>query len=162
LNIKEAAMMVVASLLMALPAIAGPLESARTQEKTLDSAILTCNPEAASGLYEESAVAIYPGEGDIGVGPSSIGKLLKDFSEAFCPDDQKKASLKDVRLAATPMGSDYVMIMRVIDATDKQGNHALFRSTKVIHLSNGKWRYLSDHTSAGLPAAAEGSERSGQ
>ena len=146
---------------IATAAWAGPLESARAHEQGFDGAILACNAEAAD-LYEEAAVAIYPGEGDIAIGRGAIGKLLKNFSDAFCPNDQKKASLKDVRLAATPMGPDYVMIMRVVDATDKQGNHALFRSTKVIHQTGGKWRYLSDHTSVGLAAAGEGSDKPAQ
>jgi hypothetical protein len=159
LKINEMAMALVATLAIAMPATAGPLESARAQEQSFDSAILACTPDAASELYEEGAAAIYPGEGDIGLGRAAIAKLLKNFSAAFCPDDQKKAGLKDIRLAATPMGPDYVMIMRVIDATDRQGNHALFRTTKVIHQAGGKWRYLSDHTSVGLATAAEGSEK---
>ena len=150
MKIRCAALMVIATMAPALPAIAGPLETARTQERRFDGAILACNPDAAAGFYEDAALVIYPGEGDIAIGRTAIGKLLKNFGQAFCPDDQKKASLKDVRLAATPMGPDYILIMRVIDATDKQGNHALFRSTKVLHQAGGQWRYLSDHTSVGL------------
>ena len=160
MKIKAIAIAIFGTLAVAMPATAGPLESARAQEQSFDSAILACTPESAAELYEEGAVAIYPGEGDIGIGRAGIAKLLKNFSAAFCPNDQKKAGLKDIRLAATPMGPDYVMVMRVIDATDRQGNHALFRSTKVIHQADGKWRFLSDHTSIGLAAAAaEGSEK---
>jgi len=150
LKIKYAAIAVLATLVTAAPAMAGPGDTARAQEQSFDSAILACNADGAGGLYEEDAVAIYPGENDIAVGRGAIAKLLKNFAQAFCPNDQKKASLKDVRLAATPLGTDYILIMRVVDATDKQGNHALFRSTKVIHKSGGKWHYLSDHTSVGL------------
>jgi len=159
LKIKTMVMAMVGTLALAMPAMAGPLEYARAQEQSFDSAILACTPNEAAELYEENAVAIYPGEGDIGIGLVGITKLLKNFSAAFCPNDQKKAALKDIRLAATPMGPDYVMIMRLIDATDKAGNHALLRSTKVIHQTDGKWRFLSDHTSVGLVAATEGSEK---
>jgi ketosteroid isomerase-like protein len=159
LKIRTVAMAMVGSLALTMPAMAGPLENARAQEQSFDSAILACTSDEAAELYEENAVAIYPGEGDIGIGRVGITKLLKSFSAAFCPNDQKKAALKDIRLAATPMGPDYVMIMRLIDATDKAGNHALLRSTKVIHQTDGKWRFLSDHTSVGLAAAAEGSEK---
>jgi len=155
---KRQAAMVLVTLLLASPALAGPGETARAQEQSFDGAILACNPEAAAGFYEDDAVAIYPGENDIAVGRNAIGKLLKSFSQAFCPNDQRKSALKDIRLAATPLGADYILVMRIIDATDKQGNHALFRSTRVLHRSGSKWRYLSDHTSVGL-AAAGGSDQ---
>ncbi len=153
MKISQAAIVVAAIVLLASPALAGPGETARAQEQSFDKAILACNPEGAVGFYEDDAVAIYPGENDIAIGRNATSKLLKSFDQAFCPNDQKKAALRDVRLAATPMGPDYILIMRVIDATDREGNHALFRSTKVIHQSGGKWRYLSDHTSVGLASA---------
>jgi hypothetical protein len=43
------------------------------------------------------------------------------------------------------------MIIRVVDVTDKDGNPARLRTTELIHKSGGKWRYLADHASLGLP-----------
>lgn len=156
LKITEAATAVVMMLLVAAPAIAGPLETARAHEQTFDNAILACNPAAADELYEDDAMAIYPGADDIGPGKVAIAKLLKNFTIAFCPNDEKKSALKDVKFAASPLGPDYIMIIRVIDATDKNGNHAVMRATKVIHQVGGKWRYLVDHTSVGLAATPAG------
>jgi ketosteroid isomerase-like protein len=156
LKITRAAAAVVMMVVMAAPALAGPLDTARAQEQQFDNAILACNPADAVELYEDDAVAIYPGATDIGRGKDEIGKLLKNFTVAFCPNDQKKSALKDVSLAASPLGADYILIVRVIDATDKDGNHAVMRATKVIHQVGGKWRYLVDHTSVGLSSGPAG------
>jgi ketosteroid isomerase-like protein len=141
---------------------AGPLDTARVQEQKFDSAVLACKPDAAADLYADDAVAIYPGEGDFGIGRPEITKVLNTFSSAFCPNDVKRAALKDVRFAATPLGTDYILVLRIIDATDKAGNHAVFRMTKVLHRSGEKWWYLSDHTSLGIPAASDASDKGGQ
>ena len=156
LRITKAATAAMMMLLLAVPALAGPLETARDQELSFDNAILACDPAGAGELYENGAMAIYPGADDVGPGKVAITKLLKNFTAAFCPNDQKKSTLKDVKFAASPLGPDYILIIRVIDATDKNGNHAIMRATKVIHRANGTWRYLVDHTSVGLastPAA---------
>ena len=152
------AMAVVMMLAMAAPALAGPLETARAHEQTYDRAILSCNPQDALELYGEDAMVIYPGATDIGFGKNEIAQPLKDFEAAFCPDERHKDALTDANFAATPLGPDYIMIVRLINATDKNGNQAEVRSTKVIHRVHGQWLYLIDHTSVGLasgPAAGK-------
>lgn len=156
LKISEAVTAVVMMLLIAAPVLAGPLETARAHEQSFDNAILACHPAAADELYQDDAMAIYPGQDDIAPGKEAITKLLKNFTVAFCPNVGKKSALKDVRFAASALGPAYIMIIRVIDATDKAGNHALLRATKVIHQVGGKWRYLVDHTSVGLASAPPG------
>jgi ketosteroid isomerase-like protein len=158
-TIDAAAAVVVLMLIGASVALAGPLETARQQEQKFDSAILACTPSSATELYEDDAVAIYPGADDIARGKDAIGKLLKDFSAAFCPNDSRKAALKDVSFAASPLGADYLVLIRVIEATDKNGDHALVRATKVIHHIGGKWQYVVDHTSVGLNPAPSGSSQ---
>jgi ketosteroid isomerase-like protein len=158
LKIAQAALAVLTGLAVAIPAWAGPLETARDHEQEFNNAIVACNPADAAELYEDDAVAIYPGASDIGRGKDQITKLLQNFTVAFCPNDQHKAALKDVSFAASPLGEDYISVIRVIDATDKSGNHALLRSTKVLHRLNGQWRYLVDHTSVGLAASPGGGQ----
>lgn len=158
-TIGAAAAVVVIMLMGVSVASAGPLETARQQEQQFDSAILACNPSGATELYEDDAVAIYPGADDIGRGKDAIAKLLKDFSAAFCPNDSRKAALKDVSLAASPLGANYIVVIRVMEATDKHGAQALVRATKVIHHVGGKWQYLVDHTSVGLNAAPSGASQ---
>ena len=50
--------------------------------------------------------------------------------------------------------SKYIEIVRVVDVTDKDGNLAHMRTTEVIHEANGKWLYVFDHASIGVPPAA--------
>ncbi len=158
MKISKVAATVVMMLLVAAPAMAGPLETARAHEQKFDNAIMSCKTSDADELFEDDAVAIYPGADDIGRGKDQIAKLLKDFAVAFCPNDQKKAGLKDLSFAASALGPDYIMIIRVIEATDKNGDHAVLRATKVIHHIGGQWRYLIDHTSVGLAATSAGGQ----
>jgi hypothetical protein len=37
-------------------------------------------------LYEDDAIAVYPGEGEIGHGKGEIKGLVEKFFTAFCPD----------------------------------------------------------------------------
>ncbi|MGH7841789.1 MAG: hypothetical protein ACREQT_09765 [Candidatus Binataceae bacterium] len=151
------------TLLLARAAWADAVDTARAHDQAFDNALLACTPEAALDLYEEHAAAIYPGEGELGGGNSEILKLIKNFDSAFCPDDQKKAAIKSVSLSATPMGPDFIMIIRQFEVTDKLGNTALVRATELIHQKDGKWRYVVVHASVGLPRApAGGGEKPGQ
>jgi hypothetical protein len=134
---------------------AGPLETARGIDQKFDDAILACKPDTAVELFDDDALAIFPGEGEMERGKVAIGRLVNNFSKAFCPNDLKQSTLKDASFAATPLGPDYVMIVRVIDATDKNGARAQFRATELIHQTRGKWRYLVDHVSVGLAPASE-------
>lgn len=140
---------------LATVAWAGPLETARGIDQKFDDAILACKPDTAVELFDDDALAIFPGEGEMERGKVAIGRLVNNFSKAFCPNDLKQSTLKDASFAATPLGPDYVMIVRVIDATDKNGARAQFRATELIHQTRGKWRYLVDHISVGLAPASE-------
>ena len=134
---------------------AGPLEDARNIDQRFDNAILACKPDAALQLFEPGAMAIFPGQGEMEAGQKAIGRLVDNFSKAFCPDELKAASLRNASFAATPLGPDYMIIVRVIDATDRNGARAQFRATELIHQVKGQWYYLVDHVSVGLaPASA--------
>ncbi len=132
---------------------ADPLSIAHSVDDRVNNAALTCNPQEMIDLYEDHAVAIYPGEGEIGRNKSEIAKLVKNFFTAFCPDEHKKVGYKDMSFTATPLGPKYIEIVRVMDVTDKDGNLAHMRTTEVIHQTNGKWRYVFDHASIGVPPA---------
>lgn len=145
------------TLALAGPALADATATATAHDDAFDNAILACTPDAALELYEDNAVAIYPGEGELGGGKSQITKLIKNFSAAFCPDPDKKASIKNLSLSATPMGPDFIMVVRQFSVTDKLGNQAIVRATELIHQKDGQWRYVVDHASVGLPLAPSGS-----
>ena len=143
-------------LALATNARADALAIAKAHDDHVNHAVLTCHPQEMIDLYEDNAVAIYPGEGEIAHNKSEIEKLVKNFSTAFCPDEHKKKGYKDISFDATPLGPKYIMIVRVMDVTDKDGNLARMRATEVIHESGGKWRYVFDHASIGVPPAPPG------
>jgi hypothetical protein len=133
---------------------ADALAIAHSVDDRVNDAALTCNPQEMIDLYEDNAVAIYPGEGEIGKNKLEIAKLVRSFLTAFCPAS-KTVAYKDISFAATPMGPKYIEIVRVVDVTDKDGNLAHLRTTEVIHESGGKWRYVFDHASIGTPPAPQ-------
>lgn len=130
---------------------ADALAIAKAHDDRVNHAILTCNPQEMIDLYDEHAMAIYPGEGEIALGKSDIAKLVKNFFTSFCPNEHKKAGYKDLSFDATQLGPHYIEIVRVMDVTDQDGNVAEMRTTEVIHETNGKWLYLFDHASIGVP-----------
>jgi hypothetical protein len=91
------------------------------------------------------------GEGEVARNKAAIKQLILNFFTAFCPDKHKKVGYKDVSFDAIPLRPNYIMIIRVVDVTDKDGNLARLRTTELIHKSGGKWRYLVDHASIGVP-----------
>jgi len=145
----------ISAIIVAVSAIANadPLAIAHSVDDRVNDAVMTCNPQEMIDLYEDKAVAIYPGEGEIGHNKTEIEKLVKNFFTGFCPDPNKKKGYKDISFTATALGPKYIEIVRVMDVTDKDGNRALMRTTEVIHEAGGKWRYVFDHASIGVPPA---------
>lgn len=142
-------------------AAAAPLATARAIDQHFDDAILACTPDRAVELFESDALAIFPGEGEMERGKIAIARLVDNFSKAFCPNELKASSLRDASYAGSPLGADYMMVVRIIDATDRNGARAQFRATELLHQTGGKWLYMLDHISVGLPAAA-GAGKSGE
>jgi hypothetical protein len=133
---------------------ADPLAIARALDDRVDNAVKQCRPQDMIDLYEKKAVAIYPGEGEIGRNKHEIERLVKNFFAAFCPDEKKKVTAKDVSFNAIAVGPKYIMIVRIVDITDREGNPARLRTTELIHESAGRWRYVVDHASIGMPPAS--------
>ncbi len=139
-------------LALAPNAHADALAIAKALDGRVDNAVKQCKPQLMVDLYETNAVAIYPGEGEIGRNKAGINRLVGDFFTAFCPDEKKKVAAKDVSFDAIQLGPKYIMIIRVVDVTDKDGNATRLRATELIHKSSAGWRYVVDHASIGVPA----------
>jgi ketosteroid isomerase-like protein len=152
---KVAAAAIVACTMFSTIAWAGPLETARAVDQRFDDAILACKPDNALELFENDALAIFPGQGEMERGKVAISRLVNNFSKAFCPNELKASTLRNASYEVTPLGADYIMIVRVIDATDRNGARAQFRATELLHQMGGKWLYLVDHISVGLPSASD-------
>jgi ketosteroid isomerase-like protein len=132
---------------------ADALAIAKALDERVNNAVKQCKPQDLVNLYEKDAVAIYPGEGEIGRNKVEIERLVKTFFAAFCPDEKKKVTEKDVSFDAIQVGPKYIMIIRIVDITDRDGNPARLRTTELIHNSAGNWWYVVDHASIGVPPA---------
>ncbi len=132
---------------------ADALAIAKALDERVNNAVKQCRPQDLVNLYEKDAVAIYPGEGEIGRNKVEIERLVKNFFAAFCPDEKKKVAEKDLSFDAIQVGPKYIMIIRIVDITDRDGNPARLRTTELIHKSAGNWRYVVDHASIGVPPA---------
>lgn len=99
-------------------------------------------------LYEDDATAIWPLQGEVAKGKPSIEKLVT----ATCkPTNQFKLISQESR----PIGDDYILNIgrweNVVPGPDGKPVKVELRTTELLHIDGGKWRYVVDHASIGLP-----------
>jgi hypothetical protein len=58
----------------------------KAHDSGVTKAVRDCKPQEMVDLYEDDAIAVYPGEGEIGHGKGEIKGLVEKFFTAFCPD----------------------------------------------------------------------------
>ncbi len=140
-----------AMLLRATSAFADPLTIAKDHDHAFDKATWLggCNTAKALEFYEDKAVAIYPGEGEIAYSKAGIAKLVETFLAPYCSEGHNSFSLDHDDIRAVALSSDYIVVIRVADVVDSDGKRTQFRATELIHNSGGKWRYVVDHASIG-------------
>lgn len=137
---------------------ADPLADAKTVTDAFSKAFAACDVPAVVSLYEDNAVIIWPGEGEFATGKPAIERVVK----ANC-SGPSKPSLTEISSDARPVGKDYIIHIGQLDDTmtgpDGKPMTLRIRTSELLHKSGGKWRYVVDHASAGLPpppAAAVG------
>jgi ketosteroid isomerase-like protein len=131
-------------------AMADPAAIVKAHSDAFGNAFNSCDVPAALKLYEDNAVLIWPGEGEVASGKAAISKVIK----AEC-SGAAKSSLKQVSSDSRAIGKDYIINVGMWNDTmsgpDGKPTTALVRTTELLHRSNGKWRYVVDHASIGLP-----------
>ena len=137
-------------LICARSAMADPAAVVKAHSDAFGKAFNSCDVPAALMLYEDNAVLIWPGEGEVASGKAAIAKVIKaKYSSAA------KSSLKQVSSDSNAIGKDYIINVGMWDDTmsgpDGKPMTARVRTTELLHRSNGKWRYVIDHASIGLP-----------
>jgi ketosteroid isomerase-like protein len=144
-------MICLATILMcARSAMADPAAVVKAHSDAFAKAFNSCDIPAALELYEDNAVLIWPGEREVANGKAAIAKVIKvECSSAA------KSSLKQVSSDSNAIGKDYIINVGMWDDTmpgpDGKPMTARVRTTELLHRSNGKWRYVIDHASIGLP-----------
>ena len=131
-------------------ALADPAAVVKAHSDAFGRAFNSCDVPAALELYEDDAVLIWPGEGEVANGKAAIAKVI----QAECSSDAK-SSLKQVSSDSSTIGKDYIINIGMWDDTmpgpDGKPMTERVRTTELLHRSKGKWRYVIDHASIGLP-----------
>jgi uncharacterized protein (TIGR02246 family) len=138
------------SVMLTGTAHADPAADAKTVTDAFAKAFAACDVPAVVALYEDDAVIIWPGQGEVATGKPGIEKIVK----ATC-SGPTKPSLTEISSEARPVGKNYIIHIGQLDDTmagpDGKPVTVRIRTSELLHLSGGKWRYVVDHASAGLP-----------
>lgn len=129
-------------------AFADATAEARAVDEGFGQAVYAGDVAAALAFYADDATAIYPGAGEEGTGKAGIEKLLSTFpkkakliftdNRAFSIDDTHIMNINHWEFSAPgPHGKPMVMKGR--------------SSELLVKGVDGRWRYLVDHASVGLP-----------
>ena len=125
---------------------------AKAVNDAFSKAFEACDVPAVLALYEDNAVVVWPGDGDFAIGKAGIEKIVKGYCSS-----PTKPTIKLISDGARQAGRDYIVHYSQQDSTvagpDGKPSTIHVRTTEVLHKSNGKWRYVVDHASAGLPPA---------
>jgi uncharacterized protein (TIGR02246 family) len=131
-----------------------PAAVVKALSDSFGNAFNACDVPAALNLYEDNAVLIWPGEGEVAKGKVAIANVIK----AEC-SGAAKSSLKQISLDSRSIGKDYIINVGMWDSTiigpDGKPTTARVRTTELLHRSNGKWLYAIDNASIGLPPPPE-------
>ena len=148
--LKRVAVCLATILICAGSALADPDAVVKAHSDAFGKAFNSCDVPAALNLYEDNATLIWPSEGEVASGKGAIAKVIK----AEC-SGSSKPSIKQVSSNARAIGKNYIINVGMWDTTtagpDGKPTTARVRTTEVLHRSNGKWRYVIDHASIGLP-----------
>ena len=136
-------------LLFASSAAADPHDIGMAHSEAFAKACAAGDIPGVLALYEDDATVIWPTEGEVAHGKAEIEKLAR----ALCKSRQPAPKLKSQN--SKQVAPDYIVNVGMWDATatgpDGKPVTSEIRTTEVIHLVNGKWRYTVDHASIGLP-----------
>jgi ketosteroid isomerase-like protein len=137
------------------PAMADPTAEAGGVAAAFGKALAACDEAGIEALYEDNATAIFPGQGEEAKGKAAIGKMAM----GDCKDNGKEVSAN-----ATALGADYIVNVGrwegKITGPDGKPTMVAVRTTEVLHKgSDGKWRYVVDHASVGVPRPPAGAEK---
>jgi uncharacterized protein (TIGR02246 family) len=139
------------SSMLAAAVHADPVADSKTVTDAFSKAFAACDVPSVLALYEDNAVIIWPGQGEFATGKDALEKIIK----ANC-SGPSKPSLKEVSSDARAVGKDYIIHIGQLDDTmtgpDGKPATLRIRTSELLHKSGGKWRYVVDHASAGLPA----------
>ena len=122
---------------------------ARAHSEAFARACASGKLDAVLALYEDDAIVVWPGQGEEAKGKAGIEKL----AARLCSGKDPAPVLKSVE--GRQLGKGYVATNgrweQASKAPDGTTTVIVIRTTEVLKETGGKWRYVVDHASIGLP-----------
>lgn len=151
----------IAILILGLPFAAGAQPSgddiataiARELGERFKVACTAGDAEAVAGLYADDATAVFPGEGAVAHGREAIAALARDACRKDAGGELVMEAVRARFLGANAIVATGRWRQRAA-GPDGKPVEAVVRTTEVLVRGADGWRYLSDHASVGVPAAA--------
>lgn len=147
---KRGLILLAIAMLTSRTALADPASTVKAHSEAFAKAFDACDVPAVLKLYEDDATIIWPGEGEVATGKAAIEKVIKEQCASA-----GKSSLKRISSDPRAIGKDYIINVGMWDDTmsgpDGKPVTMRVRTTELLHKSRGKWRYVIDHASIGLP-----------
>jgi len=138
-------------LLVATAAFADATAVAKAHSEAFAAACAAADLPAVLALYEDDAIAVWPGQGEEAKGKPAIEKMARRLCTGESPPVLKS-------VVGRELGSGYVVTdgrwELVTKNPDGTSTVAIVRTTEVLRETAGKWRYVVDHASVGVPPAA--------
>jgi uncharacterized protein (TIGR02246 family) len=145
-----ASWLLIAALDGTAPALADATADGRAVSEAFEKAVAAGDLQAVLALYRDDASVIWPGQGEEGKGKAAIEKLARGFLA-----DMKGARLILKSQTSIPLGEGYIVNLGNWEQTSTspagKPTSVEIRTSEVLAKADGKWLYLIDHASIGLP-----------
>ncbi len=136
-------------LITSTPARADADAIARAHSEAFGRACASGKVDAVLALYEDDAIVVWPGQGEEAKGKPAIAKLAANLCNGKDPAPTLKA------IEGRQLGRGWVVTHGTWEQPSKgpdgKPTTLVIRTTEVLHETQGKWRYVVDHASIGLP-----------
>ena len=147
-----------AALGAAAPALADATADGRAVSDAFEKAVAAGDVQAVLALYREDASVIWPGRGEEAKGKAAIEPLVRKLIAAT-----KGAHVVLKSQESMPLGDGYIVNVGRWENTVPAGGGKRVtvevRTSEVLAKTDGKWLYLVDHASVGMPPAKPASAR---
>jgi len=136
-------------------AFADPTADAKAVGEAFAKAMAAGDVPGVLALYRNDASIVWPGHGEEAKGKEAIERVVRAAIGSAAKDLRMVQKSNEARA----LGDDYLVnVGRWEDSfTTANGRHVTMdvRTTEVLARTGGKWLYLVDHASVGLPRPAE-------
>src|SRR5262249_50639724 len=131
----------------------------RAVSDAFSKAVAAGDVPAIVALYRDDASVIWPGQGEEAKGKAAIEALAKKLVA------QKNGTIVLKSQESIPLRDGYIpnggRWENTVTTTEGKTQTVVIRTSEVLQKTDGKWLYLVDHASIGLPPPAPSHARRG-